>query len=85
MRVGKYEIYRGDERNVVISDVAKHQETGEPYLCNHKYYSTWETALVRVLDLSIHGADFKSTLKEIKDAKEEIIKELKVLQKSHKI
>ena len=85
MRVGKYEVYRWDERNVVIADVLKNKETGEEYLGNFKYYSTWATALARVLDLSIHGADFKSTLKEIKDAKEEIIKELKILHKSHKI
>lgn len=77
MRVGKYDIRRGDPLNIVISEVVAKKATGEEYLSNSKYYSTWESALVRALELHIVSPDVKTILKEIKSAKEEIIKAVK--------
>ena len=76
MRVGKFDISRGDPLNIVISEVKVSEKTGEEYLSNAKYYSTWESALVRALELHIVSPDVKSILKEIREAKEAIIKEV---------
>ena len=85
MRVKKYDIRRGDERNIVLSKVGIHKDTGEEVFSDHRYYGTWEDALLRVADLGITSDDSKRILKEISSTKDEIIKELKILQESHKI
>jgi hypothetical protein len=85
MRVKKYDIRRGDERNIVLSKVDIHKDTGEEVFSEHRYYGTWEAALLRAADLGITSDDSKRILKEISNTKEEIIKELRVLQESYEI
>ena len=80
MRVGEYDISRGDQFNIVLSKVAKHKKTGEEYLSQARYFSTWDAALFRALDLGINSEDVKEVLKEIRQTKKEIINELKKLK-----
>ena len=81
MRVGKHNIERSDQYNVTITDIAINQKTGEEYLANPRYHSTWEGALTRCIELSIVSTEVKDMLNEIRVAKEEIVKEIQKLKK----
>lgn len=81
MRVGKHNIERSDQYNVTITDITINQKTGEEYLSNARYHSTWEGALTRCIELNIVSTEVKDMLNEIRVAKEEIIKEIQKLKK----
>lgn len=79
MRVGKYNIERADYYNIVLNDIVINKNTGAEYLGNSKYYSRWEDALMRVIDLHGESKDVKELLEELRGARKEIVQELKKL------
>lgn len=77
MRVGKYLAERADAYNIIISEVKKSAKTGEEYTSNLYYCHDWESACLRLLSLNIKSNEVKVLLKELKEIREAIIKEVK--------
>ena len=81
MKVGKYEVDKLDQYNIVIFEPRVSKKTGEVYKGNALYFSTWEGAFNRMLDLKIEAQDkkdLKQVVTTIENAKKEIIEAIKL-------
>jgi len=81
MKVGKYEVDKLDQYNIAIFEPKVSKKTGETYRGNALYFSTWESAFNRLLDLKIEAQDkkdLKQVITAIENSKQEIIKAIKL-------